>query len=219
MVSHSWVNKLQSELKLVFVGSVGSGKSTSIRAISEIPVSGTEAKASERDALHRKQTTTVAMEYGRVTLAGTKLHLYGSPGQRRFDFMATLLCNGASGMVVMIDNGNNNPMDELDYYLKFHGVFLKDKPAIIAVTHYDDTRTSTGLIDYHMYCIGQGFSIPVMRLDAREKFDVEKVIKRLLSVIAERHSSTIAAEVIDRVPVLSANVERGLPKLCVAELA
>jgi signal recognition particle receptor subunit beta len=170
----------KKELKIVVVGSVGSGKSTSIRVVSETPVIGTEAVASEREALHRKETTTVAMEYGIVHIDGIKLHLYGSPGQRRFDFMASLLCKGASGMMVMIDNGNDNPMDELNYYLKFHGPFLQSNPAVIGVTHYDDTRTRTGLIDYHNYCITQGFTIPVMRLDAREKVDVEKTIKRLL---------------------------------------
>jgi signal recognition particle receptor subunit beta len=171
---------IKKELKIVVVGSVGSGKSTSIRAISEIPVIGTEASASEREALHRKETTTVAMEYGIVHMENTKLHLYGSPGQRRFDFMGSLLCKGASGMMVMIDNGNSNPMEELDYYLKFHGHFLKSNPAVIGVTHYDDTRTRTGLIDYHNYCMSRNFAIPVMRLDARLKDQVERTIRRLL---------------------------------------
>jgi len=52
----------KNELKIVVAGNVGSGKSTSIRAISEIPVIGTEAKATESDALHRKSTTTTSME-------------------------------------------------------------------------------------------------------------------------------------------------------------
>ncbi|MEC4748237.1 ATP/GTP-binding protein [Methylomicrobium sp. Wu6] len=173
----------KKELKIIVVGSVGSGKSTSIRTISEIPVAGTEASASERQALHRKETTTVAMEYGIVHIEGAKLHLYGTPGQRRFDFMGSLLCKGASGMMVMIDNGGDNPMEELDYYLKFHGHFLKDKPAVIGVTHYDDTRTDTGLIDYHNYCISKNFNIPVMRLDAREKDHVERTMRRLLTEI------------------------------------
>ncbi|MGR8950909.1 MAG: GTP-binding protein [Gammaproteobacteria bacterium] len=173
----------KKELKIIVVGSVGSGKSTSIRAISEIPVVGTEASASEKQALHRKETTTVAMEYGIAHMEGTKLHLYGTPGQRRFDFMGTLLCKGAAGMVVLIDNGGEDPMAELDYYLKFHGHFLKDRPAVIGVTHYDDTRTETGLIDYHNYCISKSFNIPVMRLDAREKDHVEKTMRRLLEQI------------------------------------
>jgi signal recognition particle receptor subunit beta len=190
-----------NEVKVVVVGSVGSGKSTSIRAVSEIPVCGTEANASEREALHRKQTTTVAMEYGKVTVAGTKLHLYGSPGQRRFDFMASILCKGAAGLIVMIDNGNDHPMRELDYYLNFHGTFLKEHAAVIGVTHYDDTRTHTGLIDYHRYCIERGFRIPVMRLDARETRQVEKVLRHLLMEIDKRHERPAA---VDAWPALCA---------------
>lgn len=182
-----------NQVKIVVVGSVGSGKSTSIRAISEIPVCGTEANASESDALHRKLTTTVAMEYGKATIAGMKLHLYGSPGQRRFDFMASILCKGAAGVIVTIDNGTDNPMHELDYYLNFYSAFLKKHAAVICVTHYDDTRTHTGLIDYHRYCIEQGFRIPVMRLDAREKQQVEKVLRHLLVEIDKRRECLVAA--------------------------
>src|SRR5512139_4108095 len=78
---------LKNELKIVIAGNVGSGKSTSIRAISEIPVVATESKATESDALRRKVTTTTAIDYGIARIADTKLHLYGTPGQRRFDFM------------------------------------------------------------------------------------------------------------------------------------
>lgn len=73
-----------NEIKLVIVGSIGSGKTTGIQAVSEIPVVCCEAKANEDDALRRKSTTTVAMDYGVFHLLETKLHLYGTPGQRRF---------------------------------------------------------------------------------------------------------------------------------------
>jgi len=175
-----------NEIKLIIVGNVGSGKTTSINAISEIPVIGTEAKATERDALHRKETTTVGMEYGVLQMQRTKVHLYGTPGQRRFDFMAQVLCKGTSGMIIMIDNGCNDPMGELDYFLNFHGAYLKKNPGLIAVTHYDDSRTRTGLIDYHRYAMERGFNCGVMRLDAREKEEVKKVVLKLLIEIIRR---------------------------------
>ena len=142
----------KKELKLVFVGNVGSGKSTSIKAISEVPVIGTEAKATETDALHRKQETTVAIEYGIVHVQNTKLHLYSTPGQRRFDFMAAILCHGAAGMIIMIDNGHANPLEELAYFLELHSEFLKKRPSILTITHYDDNNTDTHLIEYHTLC-------------------------------------------------------------------
>lgn len=175
---------LKNEFKIIVAGNVGSGKSTSIRAISEIPVIGSEAKASESDALHRKETTTVAMEYGMVRIDHTKLHLYGTPGQRRFDFMADILSKGANGMVVMIDNGCQQPLKEIDYYLDQHRHFLQKHPGIIAVTHYDDFHTDTTLLDYHRYIQEHGFTCPVLRVDARKKNEVEKLLCNLLSQIS-----------------------------------
>jgi signal recognition particle receptor subunit beta len=172
------MNELEA-LKLVFVGNVGSGKTTSIHAVSEVPVIGTEQKATEGEALRRKPSTTVAMEYGIVHINGVKLHLYGTPGQRRFDFMASILCKNAAGMVVMIDNGHTNPLGELDY-------FLQQYPAIIAVTHYDDDNTNTLLIEYHQYVREHGFNCAVMRLDARVKDEVMRVVEKLTLEIIRR---------------------------------
>jgi len=170
----------KNELKIVVAGNVGSGKSTSIRAISEIPVICTEARATESDALHRKETTTTAIDYGVAHIENTKLHIYGAPGQRRFDFMTDILCRGASGMVVMVDNGSQNPLIEIDYYLNQHGNFLKSSSGVIAITHFDDNNTQTSLLDYHTYILKNGFTCPVMLLDARNKQEVEKVLLKLL---------------------------------------
>lgn len=175
----------KNEFKIVVAGNVGSGKSTSIRAVSEIPVIGTESKASESDALHRKETTTTSMEYGMLRIDSIKLHLYGTPGQRRFDFMADILCKGASGMVVMIDNGCAYPLTEIDYYLHQHGAFLHKNPGIIAITHFDDLRTRTSLLDYHCYIQEHGFTCPVMRVDARNKAQVENLLLKLLLQITQ----------------------------------
>ncbi|MFA5983083.1 MAG: ATP/GTP-binding protein [Methylococcaceae bacterium] len=175
-----------NEIKLVVVGNVGSGKTTGIEAVSEIPVVGTEAKASEQDALYRKPSTTVAMEYGILQLQKTKIHLYGTPGQRRFNFMSSILCKNAAGMIVMIDNGHQNPISELDYFLNLHKKFLEKNPAVIAVTHFDDARTRTGLIDYHAYAMQHGFTIPVMRVDARQKREMTNLIMKLLIEIIRR---------------------------------
>ncbi len=179
---------VNNPLKIVFVGNVGSGKTTAVSLISEVPVIGSEAKATEQDALHRKQTTTVGLEYGIAHIDDTKLHIYGTPGQRRFDFMAGIVCKGAAGMIVLIDNGHEQPLTELDYFLQFHDHFLKNHPAIIAITHYDDNNTDTCLIEYHRYIRDNGFSCPVMRLDAREKDQVHKVVKKLHTEIKRRAS-------------------------------
>lgn len=178
----------RNALKIVFVGNVGSGKTTAVSAISETPIVGAEAKATEQDALHRKLTTTVGLEYGTTHIDNTKLHIYGTPGQRRFDFMASIACTGASGMVVLIDNGHKQPLTELDYFLQFHKDFLKNNPFVIGITHYDDNNTETNLIEYHNYVLTNGFSCTVMRLDAREKNQVQRVVQKLHTEIVHRNS-------------------------------
>jgi hypothetical protein len=179
-------NDTNKALKIVFVGNVGSGKTTAVSSISEVPFISSEVTATEEDAQHRKFTTTVGLEYGIAHIENTKLHIYGTPGQRRFDFMAAIACKGAAGMVVLIDNGHKKPLTELDYFLQFHGDFLKDHPSIIGVTHYDDDNTETNLIEYHNYVRTNGFSSTVMRLDAREKTQVQRVVKKLHTEIVQR---------------------------------
>ena len=71
--------------KIIFAGPVGAGKTTAIGAISDIPPITTDAVASDMTA-NRKPNTTVAMDYGLMKLDGLeRVHLYGTPGQERFD--------------------------------------------------------------------------------------------------------------------------------------
>ena len=75
------------ENKIIFTGPVGVGKTTAIAALSDDPPIQTDASASDMTAV-RKGYTTVAMDYGLIQLdENTKVHLYGTPGQERFDFM------------------------------------------------------------------------------------------------------------------------------------
>lgn len=174
-------------IKIVFVGNVGSGKTTAVTAISETPMLGTEAKATEQDALHRKETTTVGLEYCVTYIDDEKLHIYGTPGQRRFDFMSQIACKGSAGMVILIDNGHHDPLTEVDYFLQFHCHYLKTHPAIIGITHYDDNNTNTNLIEYHRYIRDNGFSCAVMRLDARDKGQVQRLVIKLYNEIKRRN--------------------------------
>ncbi|MFC4454823.1 ATP/GTP-binding protein [Deinococcus sonorensis] len=86
-------------LKLVVAGPVAAGKTTFVRALSETPVVDTDVEATEDIG---KLNTTVAFDFGTLTLDGIPLHLYGTPGQDRFDFMWELLCEGALGLVMLV---------------------------------------------------------------------------------------------------------------------
>jgi len=91
-------------VKMVVTGPFSSGKTEFIQTVSEIDVVATERKIS-REVEKIKQTTTVAMDFGRITVDDAlMLYLFGTPGQKRFDFMWEILSEGMLGFVVMIDS-------------------------------------------------------------------------------------------------------------------
>ena len=90
--------------KMVITGPFSSGKTAFIGAVSEIDVVSTERRISS-SAEQIKETTTVAMDFGRITVGDDLvLYLFGTPGQRRFDFMWDILSQGMLGFVVMVDS-------------------------------------------------------------------------------------------------------------------
>lgn len=93
-------------LKLVVSGPVGAGKTAFIQSLSETEVVETDELATEDIG---KERTTVAMDFGTLTLDGIPLYLFGTPGQDRFDFMWEILCEGALGMILLV--AGDNPRD------------------------------------------------------------------------------------------------------------
>ncbi len=91
-------------VKMVVTGPFSSGKTQFIQTVSEIDVVATERKiSSESEKI--KETTTVAMDFGRITVDDDLvLYLFGTPGQKRFDFMWEILSEGMLGFVVMVDS-------------------------------------------------------------------------------------------------------------------
>ncbi|NOQ64314.1 MAG: GTP-binding protein [Methyloprofundus sp.] len=172
-----------NKIKFVFTGCVGAGKTTAIAAISEVDPVSTEAKPSEGGVVRRKKTTTVAMDYGELTLAGgDKLYLYGTPGQRRFDFMCHILTEGALGLIILIDNTHPDPLAELDYFLNLNAAFLQKSAAVIGISHFDEATQPT-IDDYYQALEERGDPWPVIHVDARVADDVIILLDTLLATL------------------------------------
>jgi len=91
-------------VKMVVTGPFSSGKTEFIQPVREIDVVATERKISS-EAEKIKETTTVAMDFGRITVDDNLvLYLFGTPGQKRFDFMWEILSEGMLGFIVMVDS-------------------------------------------------------------------------------------------------------------------
>lgn len=91
--------------KIVVTGAFNSGKSTFVRTISDIPVVSTERRISDDQATVKEQTT-VAMDYGQVSLDGNLFHLFGTPGQMRFDFMWDILSKETDALLLLVDSAD-----------------------------------------------------------------------------------------------------------------
>lgn len=166
---------IKNELKIVIVGNADSSKSAAISTISDIAV-----KNSGNDLY----ATKALIEYGVAHIANNKLHLYCTPWQRHLDFMTDILCKGAAGMVIMIDNNQGDLLNQIDYYLHQHGKFLEKNAGIFAIPYDDDSHLS----ECQTYIQEHGYSCPVMPFDAREKIGTQKVLMRLLYEISNKNN-------------------------------
>ncbi len=165
--------------KLIFAGPVGAGKTTAIASISDVPPLLTDASASDmtRDF---KASTTVAMDYGILNLGGgERLHLYGTPGQERFDFMWDILVEKGIGLILMLNNSNPDPFQDLHFFLKAFEKFIGETTVAIGVTRMDETPEPT-IADYHKQLKNLEKKYPVFDVDARKREDVAALVEGLL---------------------------------------
>ena len=172
------------EHKILFTGTMGAGKTSAIAAISEVVPMRTEAR--NMDTSVDKATTTVGLDYGEVTLEnGEKLRLYGTPGQKRFEFMWTILSRGALGLVILVDNSRPDPLGDLDIYLDNFAKLIADTGCVVAVGR-TETHPSPGLDAFAQRMEARGVVCPVVPANATRSADVLQLIHLLLLQLEAR---------------------------------
>ncbi|MFF0448082.1 ATP/GTP-binding protein [Streptomyces sp. NPDC004609] len=177
-----------AEVKIVIAGGFGAGKTSLVGALSEIEPLTTEgvltaagAATDDLDGLGHKTTTTVAMDFGRITFRKPRpmvLFLFGTPGQPRFWFTWTDLSQGAIGAVVLADTRRLQDSFPAVGFFEQRGT-----PFVVAVNQFDNSHRYTP--DEVRHALGLPPEVPVLTCDARDRQSALNVVITLV-----RHAIT-----------------------------
>ncbi|MFJ3701423.1 MULTISPECIES: ATP/GTP-binding protein [Streptomyces] len=176
-------------LKIVVVGGFGVGKTTMVRSVSEIRPLNTEetmTRAGEAvddlDGVHSKTSTTVAFDFGRITLdARSVLYLFGAPGQERFWFLWDRLFSGTLGAVVLVDTRRLADSWYAIDRLEHHGT-----PFIVACNDFGGSFHTEQQI---REALDLSPDVPLVECDARDRSSSKYV---LITLVEHLHALSVA---------------------------
>jgi uncharacterized protein len=167
-------------VKIVVTGPFGAGKTTTIETISEVPVLGTEKRVTDGTRA-LKGNTTVAMDFGRLTIDNDLvLYLFGTPGQKRFDFMWEILAEGMLGFIILVDASRESTFAEAADILGFFRHQAR-VPYVVGVTKADGDEAAAVAAVRQRLDVDE--AIRVVAFDARERASVKGVLLELLYAV------------------------------------
>jgi signal recognition particle receptor subunit beta len=176
---------IAQEIKIVFAGPMGAGKTTAIRAISDQPPVSTEVANTDRRH-SSKDTTSVALDFGQLALEdGTAVRLYGTPGQARFSCVWEILCKGPLGVILLVDGHSATALSDLEAYLDMLERLEPGQTFVVGVTRLpvdavaELDRLAAALAAREMV-------VPVFGVDVRRREDVLLLVETLLCVLEMR---------------------------------
>lgn len=172
-------------IRIVIAGTVGAGKSTFVRTASDVDVVDLERNVSDSNPENSfKQTTTIAFDFGKLVLdTNNTLHIYGTPGQTRFDFMWDILIKEADAYILLVMANQPSSFS----YTKDILAFMNDRvqvPRVIGLTHTDCTGAlPSAEIVKHLGIAKAENCPPILNVDPRERTSIMKALQVLTEQI------------------------------------
>jgi uncharacterized protein len=173
-------------VKIVVTGPFNAGKTQFIQSVSEIDVVSTEKKISHEPEMV-KSATTVAMDFGRITVGDDLiLYLFGTPGQKRFDFMWEILSEGMLGFIVLVDSTRPETFREARRILETFKAYAPT-PYVVAANKQDCEDAWDP--DDMRVALRMGADTKLLPCVATKKESVKEVLLSLLYGILEEMES------------------------------
>jgi small GTP-binding protein len=173
----------KTTVKILITGDVGAGKTEFIRSISEIEIVSTDRPVSD-EFRELKSETTVAMDFGRLTIdQGLVLHLFGTPGQVRFDFMWEILSFGMWGYIILFDSSRPDTCWSTRRIVDFFEA-LGNVPYVVVANKQDLPGCLSPEEVAYILALDDG-GAPVLPCRANRREDVKNVLLQLFDRISD----------------------------------
>jgi uncharacterized protein len=189
---------MSTTLKVVVTGPFGAGKTTFINAVSDTPVVSTETGVSDTSAA-TKGSTTVAMDYGSITMEsddrhdGIELLFFGTPGQARFEFMWQILSEGAHGCVLLVDASSPESVTEAAEILSAFRMRQPDLAVVVGAGRTDPGVK--GLVQVARLAATLG--LPRTQVVATDARDIDRCRSLLLTLLVQVFGGFEDGQLID----------------------
>ena len=162
---------MTEEIKVIITGHFSAGKTQFIKTLTNNSVS-TEVPLTEEKEAKEKDLTTVALDYGNIEIDGKKVHLFGTPGQERFDFMLDILSKDFDAVIILLDSTSKKGIEKTKKFIKY---FIDHKkPLVIACNKQDlDNKYSLEEIS-QILNVPEKYLRPLVATDKEKTFTLMK---------------------------------------------